>query len=89
MPRPKQFSEEHWFAVCQLAAMGFYYLLRPGEYAKSRSNAKDHDMLGKPFRLRPASFLLTNGKYHAAHLLPPAASIAVMTLSSPPCTWLC
>jgi len=25
MPRSKKFSEEHWLAVCQLAAMGFYY----------------------------------------------------------------
>jgi len=71
MPLPQKVSEEHWLAVCQLAAMGFYYLLRPGEYAKSRSNAKDHDTPGKPFRLHHASFLLTNGKFHAAHLLNP------------------
>jgi len=51
--------------------VGFYYLLQPSEYAKSRSNAKDDDTLGKPFRLRHASYLLTNGKYHAAHLLTP------------------
>jgi len=71
MPQPKKFSEEHWLAVCQPAAMGFYYPLRPGEYAKSRSNAKDHDILGKPFRLHHASFLLIIGKYHVAHLLTP------------------
>jgi len=51
--------------------MGFYYLLRPGEYAKSCSNAMDHDTLGKPFQLRRASFLLKNGKYHNAHQLTP------------------
>jgi len=51
--------------------MGFYYLLRPGEYAKTRSNARDHDTLGKPFRIRHASFLLQNGKYHSAHQLTP------------------
>ena len=51
MPRPKKFSEEQWFAILQLPAMGFYYLLRPGEYAKSHSNAKDHDTQGKPFQL--------------------------------------
>jgi len=71
MPRPQKFSEEHWLVVCQLAAMGFYYLLQPGKYAKSRSNAEDHDTLGKPFHLRHASFLLTNAKYHAAHQLTP------------------
>jgi len=67
----QKFSEEHWFAICQLAAMGFYYHLRPGKYAKSHSNTKDHHTLGKPFRLRHASFLLNNGKHHAAHLLTP------------------
>jgi len=71
MPRPKKFSEEHWFAILQLAAMGFYCLLRPGKYAKSRSNAKDHDTLGKPFQLCHASFLLQNGKYHNTHQLTP------------------
>jgi len=53
--------------------MGFYYLLCPGKYAKSHSNAKDHDTLGKPFQLRHASFLLQNGKYHNAHLLTPCS----------------
>jgi len=71
MPRPAKFSEEQWFAILQLAAMGFYYLLRPGKYAKSRSNAKDHNTLGKPFKLRHASFLLQNGKCHNAHQLTP------------------
>jgi len=51
--------------------MGFYYLLRPGEYAKSHNNARDHDNLGKPFRIRHVSFLLKNCKCHAAHLLTP------------------
>jgi len=88
MPLPKKFSEEQWLAVCQLAAMSFYYLMQPVEYAESRSNAIDHDTLGKPFRLRHASFLLTHGKYHAAHLVTPTASVDVMTLSSPPGTWL-
>jgi len=71
MDRPPRTSEEHWAAILQLATMGFYYLLRPGEYAKSRSNQKDHDTLGKPFQLRHASFLLQNGKYHNAHQLTP------------------
>jgi len=71
MPRPAKFSKEQWFAILQLAAMGFYYLLQPGKYAKSRSNAKDHDTLGKPCRLCHASFLLKNGKYHSAHQLTP------------------
>jgi len=71
MPQPEKFSEEQLAAILQLAAMGFYYLLRPGKYAKSRSNAKDHDTLGKPFQLRHASFLLQNGKYHNAHPLTP------------------
>jgi len=51
--------------------MGFYYLLQPGKYAKSRSNAKDHDTLSKPFQLRHASFLLQKGKHHNAHQLTP------------------
>jgi len=71
MPRPAKFSEEQWSAILQLAAMGFYYLVRPGKHAKSRSNAKDHDTLGKPFKLLHASFLLQNGKYHNAHQLTP------------------
>jgi len=71
MPRPPKFSEEHWWPICQLAAMDFYCLLRPGKYAKSHSNAKDHDTLGKPFCLRHASFLLKDGKFHSAHLITP------------------
>jgi len=58
MPRPTQFSEENWWAICHFAAMGFYYLLRPGEHARSSSRAKDHDTLQHvnplpPSRLAP------------------------------------
>jgi len=69
MQRPTKFAEEHWSAIKELATMGFYYLLRPGKYAKCRSNAKDHDTLGKPFLLRHTSFLMKDGKYHAGHQL--------------------
>jgi len=91
MAQPKKYSEEQWSAICQLVAMGFCSLLQPDKYVKSRSNARDHDTLGKPFRIRHASFLLKNGKYHAAHLLTPRCQCCctVMTLSSQPCTWLC
>ena len=71
MPKPNNYSDEHWNALLQLASMGFFYLLRPGEYAKSDARAKDHDTLGKPFRLRHAAFLLKNGKFVQAHTLTP------------------
>jgi len=67
--RPKTFAEEHWAAIKELTTMGFYYLLRPGKYVKSCSNAKEHDMLGKPFLIRHTSFLLKDDKYHAGHQL--------------------
>ena len=69
MSKPKNFSEEHWAAIKDLAVLGFFYLLRPGEYAASDAKAKDHDTLGKPFRLKHAAFLMKNGKYFPAHTL--------------------
>jgi len=62
---------QRYHRYCSEVSFIIYYLLRPGECVKSRSNAKDHGTLGKPFQLRHASFLLQNGKHHNAHLLTP------------------
>ena len=67
MRRPSKYSEEQWEAIKDLAIMGFFYLLRPGEYAYSVPTAKEKDSHGKPFRVKHVSFLLTNGKYQLGH----------------------
>jgi hypothetical protein len=71
MPRPTKFSLYQWEALKDMAVLGFFYLLRPGEYAASNSRAKDHDTLGKPFKLKHTAFLLKNKKFKYGHDLLP------------------
>ena len=54
---PQSHSPNKWRCIIDMAVIGFYYLLRPGEHSNPTKDSR-----GKPFRLDQVSFLDNKGK---------------------------
>ena len=52
LARPQRYSEAKWACIIDMAIIGFYYLLRPGEHTRSSTDSR-----GKPFTLLQVSFV--------------------------------